>query len=425
MYVFILLVLVLCIILLSKFLSFKSNFSNLFFISTVLFLVASIIVFPKNSVDAALEGVNIWLFVIIPSFFPFFIGSELLIHSGLLDFVGTVLEPIMYPLFKIPGKGSFVFAMSVTSGYPIGASLVSELRVKNSIKKDEAQRLLALSSTSGPLFMIGAVSIGMLQNATVGTLLSLAHYMGAITVGLIFRYYGSSSKESIALSKRTNSSYIKRSFRSLTKLKNRKLTSVSTLMSNAIEKSFKSLFMVGGFIIIYSVIIEILNITNIIPQISNIIDSLLPVNLNTELTNSLVSGLIELTNGCKNISTLNVDIIVKLCLISFLIGWGGISVHSQAMSFMSRTDISTKVYLLSKALHGLVSSFYTYILYIYFFKEKIDIVKVHNLPKTSSLTAFVYAFKTSIKLGLIALCIIMILSIFMSIILNLKNSQIK
>lgn len=409
----------------SKFRKSKSSFSNLFFIVIVLFLVGSIIIFPKNSVDAALEGVNIWLFVIIPSFFPFFIGSELLIHSGLLDFIGTVLEPIMYPLFRIPGKGSFVFAMSVTSGYPIGASLTSELRSKKSVGKDEAQRLLALSSTSGPLFMIGAVSIGMLQSATVGTLLSLAHYMGAITVGLIFRYYGSPNESNLPVNNRYKTSYMKRSFKSLINLKNKKLNSISNLMSNAIEKSFKSLFMVGGFIIIYSVIIEILNITNIIPQISNIINSLLPVNLNTELINSILSGLIELTNGCKDISTLSVDIVTKLCVISFLIGWGGLSVHSQAMSFMSKTDISTKVYFISKILHGLISSFYTYLLYIYLFKDKIDLVKVHNFPKASPLTSFVYIFKHSVKLGLIALCIIMIASIFMSIILNLKNPRIK
>ena len=409
----------------SKSLKSKSSFTNLFFISIVLFLVASIIIFPKDSVDAALEGVNIWLFVIIPSFFPFFIGSELLIHSGLLDFIGTVLEPIMYPLFRIPGKGSFVFAMSVTSGYPIGASLVSELRHKNSIGRDEAQRLLALSSTSGPLFIIGAVSIGMLENATVGTLLSLAHYMGAITVGLIFRYYGSSDNLQASRDKKNKASYIKRSFKSLINLKNKKLSSISNLMSNAIEKSFKSLFMVGGFIIIYSVIIEILNITNIIPQVSYLINSLLPINLNMELTNSLFAGLIELTNGCKDISTLSVDLITKLCIISFLIGWGGLSVHSQAMSFLSKTDISTRVYFISKVLHGVISSFYTYILYIYFFKDKIDIVKVHNFPKSDLLSNFIYMFKASIKLGLTALCIIMLVSIFMSIILNLKNPRIK
>lgn len=395
----------------------KSGVINFVFIFTVLFLVISIIIFPKNSVDAALDAINIWLFTVTPSLFPFFIGSELLIHSGLIDFIGVVLEPIMYPLFRIPGKGSFVFAMSVTSGYPVGASLVSELRTRNEISKDEAQRLIALSSTSGPLFMIGAVSIGMLKNPVAGTLLSISHYLGALTIGLIFRYYGTSE----AKKQKQRDNYLKTAFNSLFRLKDKKLNSISSLMSNAIESAFKSIFMIGGFIIIYSVVIEILNITNIIPKISILLSSFIPINLNIDIVNSLFSGLIELTNGCKNIAELKVLIVWKLCIISFLLGWGGFSVHSQAMSFMSKTDINTRLYLFSKVLHGIISSVYTYFLYIYFFKEKIDSVIVSNLPEMSNTSNFMFVLKSSAKLSFYTVVTLLSITVIYSIIMIIKT----
>lgn len=395
----------------------KSGIINFVFIFTVLFLVVSIIIFPKNSIDTALEAINIWLFTVTPSLFPFFVGSELLIHSGLIDFIGVVLEPIMYPLFRIPGKGSFVFAMSVTSGYPVGASLVSELRTRNDISKDEAQRLIALSSTSGPLFMIGAVSIGMLKNPVAGSLLSISHYLGALTIGLIFRYYGSSKPKE----QKHTDKYLKTAFKSLFSLKSKKLNSISSLMSSSIESSFKSIFMIGGFIIIYSVVIEVLNITNIIPKISIFIASFIPINSNIDIISSFFSGLIELTNGCKDIANVNVLIIWKLCIVSFLLGWGGFSVHSQALSFMSRTDINTKLYLLSKVLHGIISSVYTYFLYIYFFKEKIDSVVVSNLPEMSNTANFMFVLKSSAKLGLYTVVTLLSITIIYSFIMIIKT----
>lgn len=420
MTIFYLTILVLSIIiLLTKFLKSKRGVTNFFFIFTVLFLVFSIIIYPENSVNTALEAINTWLFIVIPSLFPFFIGAELLISSGIIDFIGIVLEPIMYPIFRVPGKGSFVFAMSVTSGYPVGASLVSELRADNSISKEEAQRLISFSSTSGPLFMIGAVSIGMLKNPAVGTLLSIAHYMGAITVGLLFRYYGSNR-----LSKKTviKDNYFKRSLNAMINLKNKRLGSISTIMSRSIESAFSSMFMIGGFIIIYSVIIEILNITGIIPNISIILNTIIPFDLNVEFINSFLSGLLELTNGCKEIASLDITLVWKLCMISFLIGWGGLSVHSQAISFLSKTDINIKLYLLSKALHGIISSVYTYFIYIYLLKDKFSSVTAVNPSQSSVFANAITILKHSTTLGITTVFILLSVSVVLSVLFAIKHN---
>lgn len=412
-----LILLVLFIILLTKFLKSKDGIKNFFFIFVILFLVTSIIIYPKNSVDTALEAVNTWIFIIIPSMFPFFIGAELLTHSGLIDLIGTILEPIMYPIFRVPGKGSFVFAMSVTSGYPVGASLVSNIRMNNSISKDEAQRLISFSNTSGPLFMIGAVAIGMLKNPAAGTLLSIAHYISAITVGLLFRFYGSKSYKKNILIK---DNYFKRSLTSLVELKNKRLGSISTIMSKSIESAFSSMFMIGGFLIIYSVVIEILNITNIIPSISIALSSIIPFDLDINSINSLLSGLLELTSGCKKVASLNIDLVWKLCMISFLIGWGGLSVHSQAISFLSKTDVNIKLYLFSQVLHGAIASIYTYFIYTYILKDKINSVTVVNSSQVSTFTNAISTFKQSMSLGASAFFLLLLTSLLCLILYSIK-----
>ncbi|AFS78667.1 putative sporulation integral membrane protein [Gottschalkia acidurici 9a] len=407
------------IILFSILLKNKSYIWNFIVIFLVLFLVISIIIYPKHSVDAALEGVQTWLFVVLPSLLPFFIGAELLTKLGLVDFIGILLEPIMYPLFRVPGKGSFVFAMSVTSGYPVGASLVSNLRSENSITKSEAQRLISFCSTSGPLFIIGAVSIGMLKNPLAGTLLSISHYLGAISVGILFRYLGEYDK---FRKNNSNINYIKKSFNALLNLKNKDLSSFSLMMSDSIKSGFNSITMVGGFIIVYSVIIEILDVTNIMNYVSSLLISLTQLNIDSELVKSLLSGIIELTNGCKSISELNISLILKLCSVSFIIGWGGFSVHSQAISMMNKTDISSKLYLISKVLHGVLSSLYTYLIYTFFFKDKLNIISTTTSNITSSYPSNpLSTFKFALKLEATVVVTIIAISIVTGTLYTIKH----
>ena len=131
-------------------------------IIVTMFLVSCLIVFPNNTIDAALNGLMTWANVVLPSLLPFLIGAEILIGLGVVDFIGVLLRPIMYPLFGTSGEGSFAFAMSVTSGYPVGVSLVSKLRQQN-LKQNRSSKTCFICSTSGLLFMIGAVSVGMFK----------------------------------------------------------------------------------------------------------------------------------------------------------------------------------------------------------------------------------------------------------------------
>ena len=46
-------------------------------------------------------------------------------------------------------------------------------------------------------------------------------------------------------------------------------------------------------------------------------------------------------------------------MASFMLGWAGLSVHCQVLSFLADSDLSSFSYLLGKALHGLLSALFT------------------------------------------------------------------
>lgn len=89
------------------------------------------LVHPASSLDAALRGLAVWWDVLFPSLFPFFVISEIMLGFGIVHLFGALLDPLMRPLFNIPGSGGFALAMGYVSGYPVGAKLTAKLRERD------------------------------------------------------------------------------------------------------------------------------------------------------------------------------------------------------------------------------------------------------------------------------------------------------
>src|SRR5699024_10289589 len=155
-----------------------------------LFLTSCLIIFPQDAFEASVRGFSVWAEIVFPSLLPFFIISELMITFGVVPFIGIILEPIMRPLFRVPGAGGFAWVLGMASGYPAGAKISVQLRNKNAISQIEAERLNAFTNASSPLFIFGAIAVGFLNDATTGLLIAASHYGGNLIVGLCMRFYG-------------------------------------------------------------------------------------------------------------------------------------------------------------------------------------------------------------------------------------------
>ncbi|EPZ60172.1 putative membrane protein [[Clostridium] sordellii ATCC 9714] len=220
-------------------------------------LILGIILFPSDSINAAKNGYKIWTDTLIPSLLPFIIAANLIVKLKFIDVIGLIINPITRKLFNVSGKSSLVFAISTVSGYPVGAKLASELRQNNEISKFEAQRLVSFCSTSGPLFIVGAVSVGMFNNPPLGYLILICHYLSALTVGFLFKNYG---RETIICDK-TNFNFEVNKIISKRRNENK---GFFVLFGDAVFSGVNTILMVGGFVIVFSVVFKILSIFNII-----------------------------------------------------------------------------------------------------------------------------------------------------------------
>nr|WP_239094317.1 sporulation integral membrane protein YlbJ [Bacillus sp. B15-48] len=380
-------------------------------------MAASMIIFPKESLDASIRGLNMWWEIVFPSLLPFFILSELLIGFGVVKFIGVLLEPFMRPLFRVPGVGGFVWAMSMASGSPSGAKLTATLRLDKQLSKIEAERLASFTNSSNPLFIFGAVSVGFFHNAQLGVILAMAHYLGIISVGLLMRFYGNNEDNANDEPKEKKRKVsLLAAFSALHETRVNDERPIGKLLGDAVMSSIQTLLMIGGFIIIFSVINKILFLLGITAFLASFIELALQfLGLNEMLSMAFISGLFEITMGSQLASQVqDATLLNQMIITSFILGFGGFSVQAQVASLLAPTDIRFKPFFIARIFHGVLAALYTLLLwepvYIRFFQSESpsNAMPVMNrlVEEGSKLADFHFSFT---ELGpLITLCSLLI-----------------
>lgn len=318
------------------------------------------ILFSKTNLASAKAGLSLWANSVVPSLLPFFIATELLSHTFIIPLLGKSLNKIMRPLFNVPGEGAFALIMGIISGYPTGAKIVTKFREDEICTKEEGERLLAFTNNSGPLFIVGTIGISLFADTRTGILLLITHILACISVGILFRFW---KRKKIKRTKRSileiEPAYCKKNVDDSVTFSN-----LGEILGTSIMNSIHTILLIGGFVVLFSVIVSMLKQSNILYHASVLIQPFLSLfGVKSNFTPAFLTGLIELTNGVKEIAFITSKAISQNIIIcSFLLGFGGLSVLLQVFSITSKSDISIKAYFIGKLLHGTIAAIYTYAL---------------------------------------------------------------
>jgi len=347
------------------------------------------LLFPAESLAAAAKGCAIWWDVLFPALFPFFLISELMLGFGLVHFCGMLLDPLMRPLFRIPGIGGFVVAMGFASGYPVGARLTSRLWEDGLVNREEGERLVAFTTSSDPIFLIGAVSVGFFGRMDVALLLAAAHYGSSILIGLLMRFHGgrrgSGNKPakgqegherqdpqlddrrhdaSGARSKR-RSGLFARAFAAMHEARLKDDRPFGTLLTQSAVSSIQLVIVVGGLVVLFSVFLEGLKQSGLLLLLTLPVKGVLQLaGIPSELSEALVGGLFEVTLGTQSAGQMNgIPLIYQLAAAAFILSWGGLSVHAQVVSLLHKTNLRYYPFLLARFLHGALAVVLVFVLW--------------------------------------------------------------
>lgn len=341
----------------------KSKIKTILLAASVTVMAGALITLPGESFEASIRGLNIWWEIVFPSLLPFFILSELLIGFGVVKFIGILLEPLMRPLFKVPGVGGFVWAMGMASGNPAGAKYTARLRQEKQITKIEAERLVSFTSSANPLFIFGAISVGFFHNQNLGIILALSHYLGNICVGLIMRFHGKS--EAVSTPKKTGPVSIKAALAEMHRTRLKEKRPLGKQLGDAVISSIHTLLMIGGFIILFSVVNKMLFHLNITGLLAVGIKYILSaIQFPDSLSVPFISGIFEMTMGFQMTSlTQGATLLEQAVMISFLLAFSGLSIQAQVASFLAETDIRFLPFFIARVMQGFFSAGFTILLW--------------------------------------------------------------
>lgn len=270
-------------------------------------LAMVLLIFDSQTVlQGAQDGVVLCLQTVIPSLFPFFFISGF-INRSLLGCSGKALRPIGRAC-GIPTGAEPLLILGLTGGYPVGAQAIGNAYENGCISKSDAERLLGFCNNAGPAFIFG-IAAAIFENKWTPWILWAILILSAIYTGMILP--GKSNLE----------------------CRIPKIEKISPL-----EQALKAISIVCGWVILFRILISFLNRWFL---------WLLPTNWTI-----ILSGLLELTNGCIELHAAFPPAF-QFTALAGLLSFGGICVGLQTVSVTGK--LSCKTYFIGKLLQTFFS----------------------------------------------------------------------
>jgi sporulation integral membrane protein YlbJ len=328
----------------------------------------------QAALNASLRGVAVWWEVLFPALFPFFVLSELLLGFGIVHLAGTLLDPFMRPLFRLPGVGGFIVAMGFVSGYPVGSRLTSRMMEQKLITRSQGERLVAMTTTSDPIFLIGAVCIGFFGSLQAAPVLAAAHYSSALLLGVgsRFQWKKTAPEAEATVAETYPGNRFRAALSAMHKARMADGRPLGVLLQQSLQSSLALMMIVGGLVVFFSATLDLLVNSGLLSLFRDSLSMLLQgVGLSSNLSSAFMNGTFEVTLGAKAAaSDRTIPLVDRIAVAAFILSWGGLSVHAQVAGLMSRTAWRYLPFARARLMHGLLAMLLVYLIWPWFHVEE-------------------------------------------------------
>ena len=299
------------------------------FKAAMLLFLCCLLAFPSAALSGAKSGLLLWFNQVLPSLLPFLILSTLFLSTGLSDSIARKTAPVLSPIFRCSPAGCYAVIIGLLAGLPVGAKTIADLTSSGRITKKEGQYLLPLCNNPSPLFLLGFISVSVLERPDLRYLVLFTVTLSSILAAMLMRPRPELESSSSVASH-------------LTTLPPKNVSFSFLMLDSAIEQAFSTLTRVGGYIILFSVL------ANLLTKLP-----LPPVFL------ACTGAILEITTGSTALSSLSLSPDALLPLILCFVTFGGLSTAAQTKSVLAGTKFPFAHYLLTKSVAGLIAGLLT------------------------------------------------------------------
>ncbi len=337
----------------------KEHFSCLIILICVYLLFR----FPESIKAGVIEGLEICFYTIIPSLFPFMVLSSYITKSNVISYFYGFLSPVSRFIFRLPPCTIPAIIMSNIGGFPVGIKMTNDLHSKGQITDNQAMRMCFFCMNGGPAFVITAVGVNMLHSMKAGIIIYVSLVLSSLILGIITSFLGDKNELNIE--------------------KKKEMQKPLSCLSASVSDSLNSVFGISAWVVLFSSLICCIG----------------RFNVNNSVYLCIVSVL-EVTKGCINITGK-----MPLSIISAIIGFGGVCVHCQVLSYIKNMSVKYTHFIVSRILNGALSALISYGLFMIFPVETDVFGNAQGITKVD--------FSVSIPafLVFISMCVILIFDI--------------
>lgn len=294
----------------------------------ILILFFSMLSFPQTVFTGASYGLVLWFRHVLPTLLPYMILINVLICTPALHWICRITSTFLCPLLGTSYYGTFAVLTGFLCGYPMGAKTTSDLLNANKISRSEASYLLSFCNNTSPAFILSYVVAQNMKERNLCIPFFLILTFTPLMLSFIFRLFYRLPESSCSFPQVTPGSFSNPS------------ESISdSFLDRCILNAFESVTKVGGYMMMFSVLIQLL--ASVLP---NTIFSLL-----------LYSSL-EISTGIRLLFSSALYTTEKIILCAFLTSFGGWCCIAQTYSMISGSQLPILPYITAKLVTALVTS---------------------------------------------------------------------
>ncbi len=326
---------------------------NLFRIIISLTIFWTMLSAPQAALLAAQGALGSWWRNVVPALLPFFILTEFLSRSGFIRALSVWLEPIMQPLFRLPGAAALGIILGFFAGSPTGGAIAAQLRAQRLISRNEGERLVAFCNNAGPLYIMITVTAALNQPA-LGVWLALAHYPLNLLWGFLLRFWA--EKKTAPITSRRSAGKLLLAGWQAAFSRQATVQPLSQMLKESSLKALTNIGMIGAFMLIFSLLLLTLQQTGLLGLLQLALRPLCQCfGLPEDILPALSSGFFEMTLGIDRLAAGSAPLQAKLIGAAVILSWSGLSIHTQIAGVLNETDLTLKYYLPCRLLHSLAA----------------------------------------------------------------------
>lgn len=293
-------------------------------------LFAAMLIFPQAVFSGAEEGLLHWFQIIFPTLFPFLVVTSLLLSSGGLNLITRLFGGLFRRIFRVTQNGAFAVLAGFLCGYPMGAKVTADLLRAEKISDREARYLLSFCNNTSPVFIINFIvwkTFGD-ERLMLPTLLILIG--SPVLMSFIFRRIYLKGRHPFP--------------KPSAALKEKKTRFDFSVLDSCMMNSFEAIVKVGGYIILFSVLLSLLE--ELSGQNSILIAA---------------APALEVTNGILLLSSSVSDPGLRYAAVLGLTSFGGLCSAAQTQCMLEGTGLSVIPYIIQKLTTAAAASLLSFI----------------------------------------------------------------